>query len=134
MGSGPLKIYATPLSANGRKVLAVSRHLGLNAEIHDVDVYRGEGRTPEYLAINPTGKIPTLAGGDHRGFFGRRNDNLLQGGGFPVCALSKNSAVACADRVVCSMARYTRAALGAMTALVGRTLGVTRLQLCGNLS
>ena len=59
-----LKIYATPLSANGRKVLAVSRELGLNAEIHIVNVYRGEGRTAEYLAINPTGKIPTLVDGD----------------------------------------------------------------------
>jgi glutathione S-transferase len=29
-----------------------------------VDVYRGEGRTPEYLAVNPTGKIPTLVEGE----------------------------------------------------------------------
>jgi glutathione S-transferase len=59
-----LKIYATPLSSNGRKVLAVSRELGLNAEIHIVNVYRGEGRTAEYLAINPTGRIPTLVDGE----------------------------------------------------------------------
>jgi glutathione S-transferase len=59
-----LKIYATSLSANGRKVLAVSRHLGLNPEIHDVNVYRGEGRSSEYLAINPSGKIPTLIDGE----------------------------------------------------------------------
>jgi glutathione S-transferase len=59
-----LKIYASPLSANGRKVLAVSRHLGLNPEIHDVNVYRGEGRTPQYLAINRSGKIPTLIDGE----------------------------------------------------------------------
>jgi glutathione S-transferase len=59
-----LKIYATPLSANGRKVLAVSRELGLNAEIHIVNVYRGEGRTAEYLAINPSGKVPTLVDGE----------------------------------------------------------------------
>lgn len=59
-----LKIYATPLSANGRKVLAVSRHLGLSPEIHEVNVYRGEGRAPAYLAINPSGKIPTLIDGE----------------------------------------------------------------------
>jgi glutathione S-transferase len=59
-----LKIYATTLSANGRKVLAVSRQLGLNPEIHEVNVYRGEGRTPQYLAINPSGKIPTLIDGE----------------------------------------------------------------------
>jgi glutathione S-transferase len=59
-----LKIYATPLSANGRKVLAVSRHLGLKAEIYDINVYRGEGLSPRYRAINPSGKIPTLVDGE----------------------------------------------------------------------
>ncbi len=59
-----LRLYSTPLSANGRKVLAVRHHLGLDAEIHEVDVYRGHGRSPEYLAINPWGKIPTLVEGD----------------------------------------------------------------------
>ena len=55
-----LTIYTTPLSANGRKVMAVSQHLGLDPEIRLVNVYKGEGQTPEYLAINSTGKIPTL--------------------------------------------------------------------------
>ena len=59
-----LTLYTTPLSANGRKVLAVSHELGLSPEIQLVNVYRGEGRTPEYLAINPFGKIPTLVDGD----------------------------------------------------------------------
>ena len=45
-------------------MLAVSRHLGLDAEIHEVNVYRGEGRTPQYLAVNPGGKIPTLVDGE----------------------------------------------------------------------
>src|ERR1700733_13081565 len=59
-----LKIYATTLSANGRKVLAVSRQLGLNPQIHDVNVYRGEGRTAQYLDINPSGQIQTLIDGE----------------------------------------------------------------------
>lgn len=58
-----LTLYTTPLSANGRKVLAASRHLDLEPEIRLVNVYRGEGRTPEYLAVNPTGKIPLLVDG-----------------------------------------------------------------------
>lgn len=57
-------LYTTPLSANGRKVLAVSHHLGLEPEIKLINVYKGEGRTPEYLTINPWGKIPTLVDGD----------------------------------------------------------------------
>jgi glutathione S-transferase len=57
-------LYSTPLSANGRKVLAVSHYLGLKPEIRHVNVYRGEGRTPEYLAVNQGGKIPTLVDGN----------------------------------------------------------------------
>src|SRR4051812_35031274 len=59
-----LTLYATPLSANGRKVLAVCHHLGIEPEIIVTNVYQGEGRAPEYLAINPSGKIPTLIDGD----------------------------------------------------------------------
>ena len=59
-----LTLYITALSANGRKVLAVCRQLELEPEIRDVNVYRGEGRTAEYLAVNPSGKIPTLVDGD----------------------------------------------------------------------
>lgn len=56
-------LYTTPLSANGRKALAVGRALGLALDVRVVNVYRGEGRTPAYLAINPAGKIPTLVDG-----------------------------------------------------------------------
>ncbi len=57
-------LYSSPLSANGRKVLALARHLGLSPGVKLVDVYRGEGQTPEFLAINPSGKIPALVDGD----------------------------------------------------------------------
>jgi glutathione S-transferase len=56
-------LYTTALSANGRKVLAVCRHLGLKPEIREVNVYVGEGRSAEYLAIHPLGKIPALVEG-----------------------------------------------------------------------
>jgi glutathione S-transferase len=64
VGAGLLTLYTTPLSANGRKPLAVCRHLGLSPRIEVVNVYAGEGRTPAYLAINPLGKVPTLVDGD----------------------------------------------------------------------
>jgi glutathione S-transferase len=57
-------LYSTALSANGRKVLAVARHLGVRAGVREVNVYRGEGRTSDYLAIHPSGKIPALVDGD----------------------------------------------------------------------
>jgi glutathione S-transferase len=71
----PLTLYATPLSANGRKVLAAAHHLGLDAEIRLVNVYRGEGRTPDYLAVNPTGKIPLLV---EDGFLLTESNAILQ--------------------------------------------------------
>jgi hypothetical protein len=39
-------LYATPLSANDRKVLAVSRQLELETEVRLVNVYRGEVAQP----------------------------------------------------------------------------------------
>jgi len=63
-GASPFTLYTTPISANGRKVLAAVHHLGLEPEIRLINVYKGEGRSPAYLAINPSGKIPTLVDGD----------------------------------------------------------------------
>lgn len=57
-------LYTSALSANARKVLALAAHLGVDAEIRDTNVYEGAGRTPEYLAVNPQGKIPALVQGD----------------------------------------------------------------------
>ncbi len=53
-------LYTHPSSANGRKVLAVTLHLDLKPKIIMINVYAGDGQTPEYLAVNPSGKIPTL--------------------------------------------------------------------------
>jgi glutathione S-transferase len=58
-----LTLYTTPLSANGRKPLALCGALGLAPEVRLVNVYRGEGRTPEYLAVHPSGKVPVLVDG-----------------------------------------------------------------------
>ena len=49
-------------SPNSRKVEAVIDHLGLEVEIvrHD---FRGGLRSPDYLALNPNAKVPTLVDG-----------------------------------------------------------------------
>lgn len=57
-------LYTTALSANGRKALAAVRHLALDLEVVEVNVYRGEGQSAAYRALNPLGKIPTLVDGD----------------------------------------------------------------------
>ena len=57
-------LYTSNLSANGRKVLAVSQHLGLMPEVNEVNVYEGEGSAETYRTLNPFGKIPTLVHDD----------------------------------------------------------------------
>ena len=53
-------LYTTAVSANGRKALAVARHLSVDIEVRSVNVYRGEGQADWYLRVNPRGKVPTL--------------------------------------------------------------------------
>lgn len=50
--------YAETL--NPRKACAVARHLGSPVEFVRVDLAKGEHRRPEFLALNPNGKIPVL--------------------------------------------------------------------------
>jgi glutathione S-transferase len=49
---------------NPRKACAVARYLGSPVEFVRIDLGKGENRTPEYLAINPNGKVPALEDGD----------------------------------------------------------------------
>lgn len=49
---------------NGQKACAVARHLALPVEFVRIDLAKGEQKSPDYLAINPNGKIPALADGD----------------------------------------------------------------------
>jgi glutathione S-transferase len=59
-----MKLYGFPPSPNTWKVRAVAAHLGLPLELEFVDLTKGQQRTPEYLALNPTGRAPTLVDGD----------------------------------------------------------------------
>jgi len=47
-------------SGNGYKVRLALKALGLPYELVEVDILQGESRTPEFLARNPIGRIPTL--------------------------------------------------------------------------
>lgn len=48
---------------NPRKACAAARFLNADVEFIRVDLGRGEQRTPEFLAINPNGKVPALQDG-----------------------------------------------------------------------
>lgn len=57
-----MKFYSFPPSPNVRKVNAVIAHLGIaDIEHRIVNLPKGEHRLPEFLAINPMGKLPALS-------------------------------------------------------------------------
>ena len=55
-----LRLYDYLPSGNGYKVRLLLHQLGIPFERVELDILRGETRTPEFLAKNPNGRIPTL--------------------------------------------------------------------------
>ena len=54
------RLYDYLPSGNGYKVRLTLRYLALPYEVSEVDITRGESRTPTFLARNPNGRIPLL--------------------------------------------------------------------------
>ena len=61
-----MKLYGFPPSPNTWKVRALATHLGVPLELEFVDLSKGAQYTPAYLALNPTGRTPTLVDGDFK--------------------------------------------------------------------
>src|SRR6202008_780480 len=61
-----LQLYSFP-TPNGVKVSATLEELGLAYEPHRIDIISGDTRTPEYLSLNPNGKIPAIIDPDGPG-------------------------------------------------------------------
>jgi glutathione S-transferase len=61
-----MKLYDFHESGNGYKVRLLLSHLGISYERIELDILKGETRTPDFLAINPNGRIPTLVLDDGR--------------------------------------------------------------------
>ncbi|MCB4771073.1 glutathione S-transferase family protein [Ancylobacter sp. Lp-2] len=55
-----LKLHAMQSSGNCYKVRMLLARLGTPFELVDVDLLRGENRTPEFLMKNPEGRVPLL--------------------------------------------------------------------------
>ena len=55
-----LRLYDYLASGNAYKVRLLLHQLGIPFERVEMDIVRGETRTPEFLARNPNGRIPTL--------------------------------------------------------------------------
>jgi glutathione S-transferase len=60
-----LKIWGRANSVNVQKVLWCLRELDLTYERIDAGMAFGKNTEPEYLAMNPNGRVPTLVDGDY---------------------------------------------------------------------
>ena len=52
-------LYGSMLNRGGR-IIWLLEELELNYELIDLELFKGEQRTPEFLALNPHAKVPTL--------------------------------------------------------------------------
>ena len=55
-----IRLYDNHLSGNGYKPRLLLAHLGQSYERVEIDILKGESRTPVFLAMNPNGHIPVL--------------------------------------------------------------------------
>ena len=58
-----MELYLFPPSARVLGIVALKNHLALDCELKPIDLGRGDQLAPEYLALNPNRKMPTLKDG-----------------------------------------------------------------------
>ena len=56
-----MKLYGFPASPNTWKVRALAAYLKMPLDFEFVDLTKGAQYAPAYLALNPTGRTPTLS-------------------------------------------------------------------------
>jgi GST-like protein len=61
-----LQLYSWP-TPNGVKVSIMLEEIGLPYEVHAVNIGKNESWTPEFLSLNPNGKIPAIVDPDGLG-------------------------------------------------------------------
>jgi glutathione S-transferase len=59
-----MRLYLFPPSGRALGIIALKNHLALDCELEPLDLGRGDQLAPEYLALNPNGKMPTLRDGE----------------------------------------------------------------------
>jgi glutathione S-transferase len=59
-----VKLHGFPMSPNTRRALLMLEECGAPYELVAVDLMSGAHRAPAYLALNPTGRVPSLVDGD----------------------------------------------------------------------
>ena len=69
-----MRLYNVAYSGNSYKVRLLLAQLGIPCEIIEIDILKGESRTPEFLKINPNGRTPVL---DDNGFVLAESNAIL---------------------------------------------------------
>ena len=69
-----MKLFNVAYSGNSYKVRLLLAQLGIPCDIIEVDILKGESRTPEFLKINPNGRTPVL---DDNGFVLAESNAIL---------------------------------------------------------
>ncbi len=62
--NAPLTLYYQPVSQPVRAVLALLAIGKIQYEGKIIDFFKGENKTPEFLNLNPFGKVPFITHGD----------------------------------------------------------------------
>lgn len=57
----PITLYHNCVSPPSRMALLAVRNMGLEIEIRNLDIYKGEQNTPEYLKVNPLHQVRNFA-------------------------------------------------------------------------
>jgi glutathione S-transferase len=55
-----MKLYSNRFAPSPRRVRMYCAEKGLPLELVEVDIASGQSRSPEYLAVNPLGELPTI--------------------------------------------------------------------------
>jgi len=62
-----IELYTAP-TPNGYKASIMLEEIGLDYTVHPIDLAKGEQKTPEFLAMNPNGRIPVIVDHDNDEF------------------------------------------------------------------
>ena len=62
-----IELYTSP-TPNGYKVSIMLEEIGLEYSVHPIDLAKQEQKAPEYIAMNPNGRIPVIVDHDNDDF------------------------------------------------------------------
>src|SRR3569623_3571960 len=78
-------LYSMQRSGNSYKVRLALAQLGIPYELVEIDILKGETRTPEFLKMNPSGHVPVLEGSPGRTIAESNAILLYLAGHSPLC-------------------------------------------------